>query len=163
MLFPLLARHVFGLNGGGYGALVAAFGLGALPGAVLAARTHGESNGRTVARLAALTATSTALVALAPGLSTGVIAIALTGFTSIWFIASANTLVQLRARADMRGRVMGAWTMALPGMGPFTAIIVGSVADGAGVRIATALVAATLLAGTAFGWRALHRAAIAPT
>ncbi len=158
VLFPLLARHIYHLNGGGYGGLVAAFGVGALPGAVLAARTHGELNGRTVARLAALTTASTALVALSFDLVVGVIAIALTGFMSIWFIASANTLVQLRARSDMRGRVMGAWTMATPGMGPFTAIIVGGIADWAGVRAATAAVAAMLLAATAAGWRPLHHA-----
>ena len=157
VLFPLLARHVFHLGGGGYGGLVVAFGLGAVPGAILAARTHGESNGRNVARLAFLTAASTGLLALSFDLVAGLIAIALLGFTSIWFIASANTLVQLRARADMRGRVMGAWTMAIPGMGPFTSIIVGSVADWAGVRVATAVVAAMLLGGAVSGWSALHR------
>ena len=163
VLFPLLARHVFHLSGGGYGGLVAAFGLGALPGALLAARVHGESNGRNVARLAVLTAVATGLVAISFDLVAGLIAIALLGFSSIWFIASANTLVQLRARPDMRGRVMGAWTMAIPGMGPFTAIIVGSVADWAGVRVATGVVAAMLLAGALYGWHALHRVGLPQT
>jgi MFS family permease len=158
VLFPLFARHVFHLNGGGYGGLVAAFGLGALPGALVAARAHGESNGRNVARLAVLTAAATGLVALSFDLIAGLVAIALLGFTSIWFMASANTLVQLRARPDMRGRVMGAWTMATPGMGPFTAIIVGSVADWAGVRTATGVVTAILFGGALYGWRALHQA-----
>ena len=162
VIFPLLARHVFHLNGGGYGGLVAAFGLGAVPGAILAARTHGASNGPTVARLAVLTAVVTALVGLSFDLIAGLIAIALLGFTSIWFIASANTLVQLRARPDMRGRVMGAWTMASPGMGPFTAILVGSVADWAGVRVAIAVVAALFLTAAVTGWSALHRVDAVP-
>jgi MFS family permease len=156
VLFPLLARHVFHLGGGGYGALVVAFGLGAVPGAVLAARTHGESNGRNVGRLAFLTAASTGLVAVSFDLVAGLIAIALLGFTSIWFIATANTLVQLRARPDMRGRVMGAWTIATPGMGPFTSIIIGGVADWAGVRVATGVAAAMLLGGAVYGWSALR-------
>jgi hypothetical protein len=48
--------------------------------------------------------------------------------TSGWLVAAANTLVQLRSRPQLRGRIMGIWTMALPGGYPVTALIVALVA-----------------------------------
>lgn len=44
-----------------------------------------------------------------------------TGCLSIWFIAAANTLVQLATAPGMRGRVMGLWGTALPGSNVLTA------------------------------------------
>ena len=158
VLFPLLASRAFGLSGGGYGGLVAAFGLGALPGALLAARSHGEPSGRLVVRLAIATAAAMALTAAAPDLFVGLVGMTLSGLASIWFIASANTLVQLRAAPTMRGRVMGAWTMALPGMNPITAVLAGLLADWAGIRIAYATAGGFILLAALSGRHALHDA-----
>ncbi|MEZ0069180.1 hypothetical protein ABIA32_005224 [Streptacidiphilus sp. MAP12-20] len=62
------ARH---LEGGGYGALMTAFGVGGLPGALLAAGA------------------SVVLTALAPAAVLAFVAMAPTGLASIWFIAWA--------------------------------------------------------------------------
>jgi hypothetical protein len=81
-----------------------------------------------------------------------------TGACSIWMIASANTLVQLRTAADLRGRVMGAWSMALPGTLPVTALLAGAVSDALGTRVAYAG-AGAIIAGVALaGWRAYAEA-----
>ncbi|MDE3132684.1 MAG: MFS transporter, partial [Acidobacteriota bacterium] len=94
LFFPLLATRVFQLGGSGYGVLLALFGVGALPGALLASRR--TPTGARVRLLAALTGVAVVVSALAPDqpiLFAGIIA---TGTSSIWMIASANTLVQLR-------------------------------------------------------------------
>jgi MFS family permease len=87
------------------------------------------------------------------------IGLALAGSLSIWFIALANALVQLRSDPALRGRVMGVWTMALPGMLPVTSLLVGTVATlggGAlGARLAFALSGVALTASALVGWRAL--------
>lgn len=146
VLFPLLAVRVFHLGGGGYGALSASFGIGALPGALLASRGDGEPTGRQVRWLAVATGVCMAVTAYAPDLPLLFLGMAATGMTSIWMIARANTLVQLRSDRAMRGRVMGAWNMALPGMAPITALAAGWLADAAGARVAFAA-AGVLIAG----------------
>ena len=69
-------------------------------------------------------------------------------------VAAANTLVQLRAEPELRGRVMGAWTVALPGTIPITALIAGAAADLFGPRIAYAGVGAVIAGVALLCWRA---------
>jgi hypothetical protein len=87
------------------------------------------------------------------------VGLALAGFLSIWFIALANALVQLRTDPVLRGRVMGAWTMALPGMLPLTSLLVGAVATwgggAAGAREAFGLSGVAMVVSAGLGWRAL--------
>ena len=64
--------------------------------------------------------------------------LAVVGLLSIWFIAAANTLVQLASGDEMRGRTMGLWTMALPGAqvvtGPFAGWVTQDVGPGRASR-----------------------------
>jgi predicted small integral membrane protein len=77
------------------------------------------------------------------------------GFLSIWFIALANTLVQVRAQPALRGRVMGVWSMALPGMNPITGLVAGAVAQTAGPRAGFGLSGAAILVCAVIAWPAL--------
>jgi MFS family permease len=151
---PVLTTRALHLGGGGYGALMAVFGLGALPGAVLAAGTFAPT-GRQVRTLAVLTAGAILLVSWAPDLFVAFAAMALTGFLSIWFISLTNTLVQLRCAPEMRGRVMGLWSMALPGTVPLTGFLVAAVGQYAGARAGFSVSGFGLLAAAILGWRAL--------
>jgi MFS family permease len=103
---PPFASRVLHLGGGGYGALMAAFGLGALPGALMAASARGEPDGRRLRVLTLLTGLAVILTAFRPVVLGAFLGLALSGFFSIWLIAAANTLVQLRAGPTLRGRVM---------------------------------------------------------
>ncbi|MFC1434671.1 MFS transporter [Streptacidiphilus sp. N1-3] len=151
---PVLATRTFHLGGGGYGALLAAFGLGALPGALFAAATQAPTGPR-VRTLALATGGSVLLVAYSPFLVLAFAAMALAGFTSIWFIATANTLVQLRSAPEMRGRVMGLWGMALPGTVPITGFAVSAVIETLGARSGFACSGAAMLVTALLGWKAL--------
>jgi MFS family permease len=152
LFFPLLATRVFHMGGSGYGLLLALFGLGALPGALLASRR--APSGQQVRALALLTGACVVIAATAPikpVLFAGIIG---TGACSIWMVAAANTLVQLRAEPELRGRVMGAWTVALPGTIPITALIAGGAADVFGPRAAYAGVGAVIAGVALLSWRA---------
>jgi hypothetical protein len=70
---------------------------------------------------------------------------AVTGFLSIWLIASANTLVQLRAQPSARGLIMGMWAMALPGTIPVTGLITAFAAQCLNARVGFALAGVAML------------------
>jgi MFS family permease len=156
---PLIATRVFHMGAGGYGAMMATFGGGAVFGALLAGSGPSWPSGRRVRWLGALTGAVVCLAAASPRVGLLFAGLAIAGFLSIWFIAIANALVQLRTEAGLRGRVMGVWTMAMPGMTPVTSLLVGGVATwggGAlGAREAFGLSGAALLATTGLAWRAL--------
>ena len=67
------------------------------------------------------------------------------GLLSIWFIAAVNTLVQLATGDGMRGRMMGLWTMALPGAQVATGPFAGWVTEAAGPRVGFALPAVAVM------------------
>lgn len=152
LFFPLLATRVFHMGGSGYGLLLALFGIGAVPGALLASRR--QPTGRQVRTLGLLTGAFVLVAAAAPVLPVLFIGILGVGASSIWMVAAANTLVQLRAAPELRGRVMGAWTVALPGTIPITALLAGGAADLFGPRIAYAAVGAVIAGVALAGWSA---------
>ena len=153
---PLLATRVFHLGGGGYGLMMAVFGIGALPGALLASAGSGRPTGRSVGTLALATGAAVLGTAVAPALWLVMVGIAVTGCLSIWFIAQANTLVQLNSEPSMRGRVMGLWTMALPGTEPATSPFAGYISQTFGARDGFSLSGLALLLTATIGWRALN-------
>jgi MFS family permease len=152
---PALATRTFQVGGGGYGLMMCAFGVGALPGALLAASGRESPAGRRVGWLALATAAAIGATALAPAFWLAVIGLAVVGCLSIWFIAAANTLVQLAAAPGMRGRMMGLWTMALPGTQVVNGPLAGWVTQDAGPREGFSLSGLALAAVALAGWRAL--------
>lgn len=151
---PLVSRSLH-LGGGGYGAMMAAFGLGGLPGALLAASSP-EPTGRRVRVLALFTAISVLTVAFAPVAAVAFAGMVLVGMSSIWFIAVANTLAQLRCDPDYRGRVMSLWGMAMTGTLPVTGFVVGAVIEFAGPRLGFSISGICVAASALAGWRALR-------
>ena len=154
---PVLATRVFHLGGGGYGLMMSAFGVGALPGALLASAGPSDPTGRRVGGLALATAAAVLLTALAPAAWVAFAGLAVVGCVSIWFIAAANTFVQLAADPAMRGRMMGLWTMALPGSEPVTGPSVGWVTQYVGPREGFGLAGLALAVVASAGWRVLGR------
>jgi predicted MFS family arabinose efflux permease len=152
LFFPLLATRVFHMGGSGYGLLLALFGIGAVPGALLASRR--EPSGKQVRVLGLLTGVFVGIAATAPVLPVLFIGILGIGACSIWMVAAANTLVQLRAEPELRGRVMGAWTVALPGTIPITALLAGGAADLFGPRVAYGAVGVVIAGVALASWHA---------
>lgn len=155
LALPTLASRALHLGGGGFGALMAAFGIGGLPGALIAA-AQPVPTGRRVRVLAVATAFSVVLVAFSPDLPVALGAMVLTGLTSIWFVAAANTLLQLRCAPDLRGRVLSLWGMAMTGTTPITGFGVTAIVEHVGAREGFAVSGIALAAAVAAGWRGLR-------
>lgn len=152
---PPLVDRALHQGGGGYGAMMAAFGAGGLPGALLAA-ARPEPTGRRVRVLALATAATVIAIAVSPAMPLALAGMAVLGLTSIWFIASANTLVQLRCAPEMRGRVMSLWGVAMTGTAPLTGFGVASVIQYVGPREGFSISGIMLGTAALAGWRALH-------
>ncbi|MFD0575507.1 MFS transporter [Dactylosporangium darangshiense] len=153
---PLFATRALHLGGGGYGAFTACFGLGALPGAFMAASTNGAPAPRLVRNLALATSLSVLATCLTPVAAGAFAGMVVVGFFSIWLIATANTLVQLAAPAGMRGLIMGIWAMALPGCNPLTGLLAGAAAQ-VSARAGLGLGGGLMLLLLAATWPALSR------
>ncbi len=129
----LMSREVFRTGAGAFGVASTAYAVGALAGALLAAR-----RGRP--RLRLLLATS--LVFSALEIVTGVmptfwsflLALVPTGLAVLSFTTAANSSTQLRVSASMRGRVMGLYLLVFLGGAPIGSPLAGWVAAQFGPR-----------------------------
>jgi MFS family permease len=151
VVIPLISTDVFGLGAGGFGALTAVLGVGAILGALGAASRRGVSY-RRLLTLALAMGFAILGAAAAPTLATEVVALFFMGCFSFAFIATANTTLQLTSRPEMRGRVMALYGIAFLGSTPVGSPIVGWICSMWGPRAGfvvggtAALVAATIAA-----------------
>jgi len=130
----LMSRTVFHTGASAFGLASAVFALGALGGALLAAR-----RGKPTLRL--LVTTSLAfggleiLTGLAPDYLTFLAALVPTGLTLLTFTTAANSSTQLNTAPDMRGRVMGLYMLVFLGGTPLGSPLTGWVAEAYGARV----------------------------
>lgn len=149
-----LAPVITASLGGGpvaLGVLLGAMGAGALAGVVVLEAVVGRllSRERALPLATAMFGVLMVALAFAPGLPVALVIVALAGACWIWMFAGTNTGVQLRSPSHMLGRMLGMYQLAV--IAPFAVgpILVGAVAQFAG--IATALVGA---AAILIGWGA---------
>ena len=124
VLIPYFARAVYGLREGGFGALNAAFGAGAMVGALWQASRPNPL--RNLRLGAVLLPVSGAALALAPGGLLAALVLACCGFSMLTFLISANSTVQLTVPNALRGRVMSLYSLVLVGSAPLGALISSS-------------------------------------
>lgn len=125
------------------GVLSAAFGIGAALGMIMLALMRG--------RMASARVSSIGLVGLGSGLavlavaSTPAVAVAGFGLAGLgfgWAMTGLSTVVQERAPEELRGRIMALWLVGFVGSRPIAAVLLGGLADTAGVQAAFAVAAA---------------------
>jgi MFS family permease len=145
-LAPVFAKKVYHVGASGYGWLTAAYGLGAVLGAVLLG-SLGDTIKRSRLALIAVLGYSVTLVAfgLAPSFWFGVVALALGGMCFLGSVATLNTSVQLLVAEELRGRVIAVYIMAFTAGYPLGALIQGWMADAIGVQT-TVVIAGIVLA-----------------
>ena len=152
----LTAKYTFHGDGGTYGLMTSAMGVGAVVGGLVTASR--ERHG-----LSTLTSTSAAFgalilaVAVAPNLGLALIALVMMGAVNIAFIARANATLQLAADPAMRGRVMALWTVAFMGSTPIGGPIIGWIGEHIGPRWALATGGLACLTAAAYGLRQQRR------
>jgi MFS family permease len=133
-----------------YGMLLAADAAGALiAGVVLESRGLLQPKPRTAMALAMLWCCTVAGFAASSIYALSLALLFATGFLELSFNAMAQTLVQVRAPAHIRGRVIGLYQMASLGMRAFSGVTVGIVGSLIGIHWSLALSAMALLAAVA--------------
>src|SRR5437870_6016292 len=139
VLMPAFARDVLGRGANGYGILMSASGLGALVGALIVA-TYGHLFTPRRLALGGVWLFSVALLAVSftnefvPAL----VLLFVGGFGMLLFFATSNTVLQTIVPDEMRGRVMGVWSLVFGAMIPLGSLEAGTVAHWVGTPLALA-------------------------
>jgi MFS family permease len=163
---PALAQ-AFGHTSAWAGVIVGAFGTGA----VVAAFTFGGRVGgsrRQMALTMSLMAGGMTAFALSRWLPVALAFLAIAGFGYLVSNATATARLQLSVDEDERGRIMALWMIAFLGVRPLASLADGAIADTAGVRAATIVLAlpafagAVVAAGSRFQSRSVRTADASP-
>lgn len=140
VLMPAFARDVLGLGPNGYGVIMSASGIGALVGA-LAVATYGHAVSPRKMALGGVWIFSAAVVALAftSNFWSSLVLLFVSGFGMLLFFSTSNTVLQTIVPDNMRGRVMGVWSLIFGAMIPIGSLQAGAVAHWLGTSYALAL------------------------
>ena len=142
----LMSREVFHTGAASFGIASTMFAVGALGGALLAARRSRPTTG-----LLFVTAFTFSVLEVITGLMpyfwSFLVLLVPTGLALLTFTTAANSAVQLGTTADMRGRVMGLYMLVFLGGAPLGSPLVGWVAEVFGPRMS--LIAGGVISGVA--------------
>jgi MFS family permease len=140
VIMPAFARDVLGRGADGYGVLMSASGVGALAGALVVA-TYGHLFTPRKLALGGVWLFSAALLAFSFTrnfyVALGFLFIG--GFGMLLFFSTTNTVLQTIVPDDMRGRVMGVWSLIFGAMIPLGSLEAGAVAHWFSTPFALAL------------------------
>jgi MFS family permease len=146
LVLPLIARFALDSGAEGFGLLNMAMGLGSTLGAFVLA-TRVKPSMRLLLCSAAVFSAFMLILAHAPNMPIALLILVATGFLSVLFNATNNTLIQVEAREEFRGRVLSLYTLAMIGSTPFGSAITGLVANSFDVRLALEINAGVCLCG----------------
>jgi MFS family permease len=156
IILPLLAERTYRTGATGYGVMSSLLGVGSLIAALVLAGT--VKRPRVGVLVVSAGVFSVLEIALAQARSPGAAyaALALIGFATIAFAATANTLLQTNAPDAMRGRVMALYSMLFAGSTPIGALAIGALASRLGAPGALFVGALPCLVAALYGasvWR----------
>ncbi len=139
VLMPAFARDVLGRGANGYGVLMSASGTGAFVGALMVA-TYGHLFTPRKLALGGVWLFSAAMLAFSftRSFSLALLFLFAAGFGMLLFFSTSNTLLQTIVPDEMRGRVMGVWSLVFGAMIPLGSLESGAVAHWLGTALAIA-------------------------
>jgi len=147
---PAFAK-LLGCSAKGFGLLSAAPGAGALAGAIyLASRRTVVGLGRLIPIAGALFGAGLIVFGASPWFALSLAVLPLVGLGMILQMASSNTLLQVLADDDKRGRVMSVFIMVFMGMAPLGNLLGGHLAQHIGPRLTMILGGMACVCGA--GW-----------
>jgi predicted MFS family arabinose efflux permease len=147
VVVPLLASRMLGGTSELYGVVMSSLGLGAVTGSLLIA-SWVKPGVMMVAAWCGLLAIVHIWLALPFGVCFALAGMFLLGVSCGFFNVTVASTLQLRARDDVRGRVMALYSIGILGSGLVGAPLAGTLADAVGVS-ATFLIIAAICACTA--------------
>ncbi len=139
VIMPAFARDVLGRGANGYGLLMSASGLGALVGALFVA-TYGHLFMPRKLALGGVWIFSAALLAFAfaRNLYPAMALLFAAGLGMLLFFSTSNTTLQTIVPDEMRGRVMGVWSLVFGAMIPLGSLEAGALANWLGTPVSLA-------------------------
>jgi MFS family permease len=139
VIMPALARDVLGRGANGYGILMSASGTGALVGALIVA-TYGHLFTPRKLALGGIWLFSAALIAFSftRNFYVALPFLFVAGFGMLLFFSTTNTVLQTIVPDEMRGRVMGVWSLVFGAMIPLGSLEAGAFAHWLGTPFALA-------------------------
>jgi MFS family permease len=136
LTLPLLARAEFGVDARSFGLLWAAFGMGALGGALVGTRRRSRPPATQLLLFAAVFGALEVAVAFAGSFAVAAMLLVPTGAFLIAHNTAANSRMQLGADPLLRGRVMSLYMLVFLGGTTVGSLITGAIAETYGVRAA---------------------------
>jgi MFS family permease len=148
VLLPVLAKQTLHAGPRTFGALSAAFGLGALMGGLLSAA---QGRARKSLMLVGAAGFGASELLLAPGGSVWLdcILLLLAGISFSTWSSNSNSIVQLAAPDHLRGRVIGLYFFAFAGTGALGGVMAGWLIHVGGTRLAFSVAGLAALVSTA--------------
>ena len=128
VILPLLAKDTFHEGAAGFGLLGAAIGVGMFVGS-LSSAAFGRPSRKILLLAGGSLGVCTLLVAAAPSLLWAAVLLIPLGASSMAFLATINSTLQLNSSDAMRGRVMAMYFVLFLGSTPIGAPLVGWVAE----------------------------------
>jgi len=131
VMMPVFARDVLHVQAGGYGALTAAVGVGAMLGALAIALNSRRLTSRGWLMVTGGTAFGVliGLFALSRSFALSLVLLALAGCAMIVNNALTNTMIQTIVPDHLRGRIMGFYSFVFVGLSPLGAFQAGAFAE----------------------------------
>jgi MFS family permease len=145
VLMPLLAEVTFHAGPREFGLLSAGAGVGAFIGAITTAHANRTPGVRRLGMFCLLVGATMFVVAGAPTLVLAIVAMVPLGYAAMCFMITGNTLLQLNARPQARGRVMALYGMVFLGSTPIGAPIAGWLGQLLGPRMEFAVMGVVAL------------------
>lgn len=137
LLMPVMAQQVLGLAASGYGAMMAATGVGAIFGSLfIAAWGPRLPRGATILTAELLFSGSVIAFSASRGFVVALASLVALGFCMISYMTTANTTLQVITPDELRGRVMSIWTLVSFGFSPIGSLIAGGIAQQWGAPVA---------------------------
>ena len=129
----LVAKQTFHSGASSFGLASAAFALGALTGALLAARRV-RPDRKLLISAVVIFGLLEAATGLMPTYALFLVSLIPTGIALMTFTTAANATMQLSVAAEMRGRVMGLYMLVFLGTNPLGAPLIGWLSQAMGPR-----------------------------
>ncbi len=148
VILPLFARLTFHGGAGTFSALTSLMAGGAVVGGLVVAN-RGSPNLHRLTLIGMVFGVLIATVALSPTLPVALAFIVPMGALSIAFIATANSTIQMRVDATMRGRVMALYAIGFLGTAPVGAPLVGWISQVSSPRVALLVGASSTVVASA--------------
>ena len=154
VLIPLLAERAFHAGAREFGFLSAAAGVGSFVAALSFAHRGATPTMRNLGLAAVGTSVAMLAISVSPSLGIAAVAMVPVGFAAMAFMITGNTMLQLTAKPEARGRVMAIYGMVFLGSTPIGAPIAGALGEHLGPRAAFVVAAASVgIVGSAVVWR----------